>query len=450
MAVTIVDTVEAQIEKVRDKVETFFETSDQIAGLVKKSSEVETVSRYLYRFAAKQWRGGTNRKVILSDGDMGSGSGMKIASFTAGYIGSARAIRISDEQIETSRTKEQSVVNILQESLAGAILEAQVDDDVAFHGDGTGKLTNAASTGTSTSLTFAASTDTLGVNRLREGMFVDPWDSSGTTKRAGGPYQITDIDYAAKKVTFGSAVTGIATTDLLTIANVDVYGPSAPTSFSSTWPGSKLTGNNGLTGDSYRHGLYYANDATSSNYFLGKQKSALSQLLPHKVDGASSSLTFEHGLQGLDALVQRRDKDVVKGLIGVAHFAQRSKVFALGTAINTKFTTGTSFGKSLDNMPSNRGYDETFDYCGITCYVSKRQFRDRFDFFNPAKWGRAQLHDTKFLENGEKGGYLHRARNSSGNVVSAQELFLVQAFDYVAFDPGAAFYINALTVPAGW
>ncbi len=440
MAVTIVDTVSAYIETVRPQLEKYFEASDQVASMIKKSTAAEQINRRLYRIPVKKWNGGVFSKLQLSEGTLSSGNGMALTHLTAGYFGSSHSFRVSFEQKETTK----SVVNVFQDQLANAMLEAQVQDDISFHGDGTGKLTNAASTGTARTLTFAASTDTLGVNRLREGMTVDVWDSTGATLRSGGPYQISAINYATKTITFASSPTGMGTTDLVAIANADVYGPSTLTSYSSTWPGDALTNNPGLTGDSFRHGLYYANDDTAANYFLGVQKSALPQLIPVRVNAASSALVFNHGQQMLDQMMQRFDKDIIKGLRGIAHFTQRRQVFNIGLAVSNKLLTGTQFGGSVDLSASNRNYDDTFDFCGVSCIVSKRQYTDRFDFINPEKWLRAQLFDTKFYEDGN-GNTIHAVRNGDGNLTTAYEFYVVQGYDFACVHPASGAYISNLS-----
>ncbi len=446
---TIVDTASSHLEQVDRNIQKYFESSDQIAGLVKATSRVTTVSRYLYRFVAQQWRGGTFRKLVLSDGSLGTGSGPKLLSLSAGYYGSIRMYELTQEQVDTSKTTDQAVFNVLDRTIAEATVEAQVDDDIAFHGDGTGKLTNASSGSAAASLTFASATDYLGVNRLREGMYVDVWDSTGATKRGDGPYQIIDINYNTKTVTFGASVTGITTGDLLAFVGMDAYGPSTLVSFTSTWPGDGLTNNPGLTGDSFRHGIQYCNDNTTSNYYLGKLKSTVSQLLPAYVDAASSSVVFGHGLRVLDQMVQRRDKEIVNGLIGIFHMSQRSKVMDIGVTIANKFITGTSFGQSTDLMPSNIKYDDTFEFCGIKSHLSKRQLRNRIDFINPATWGRAQLFDTRFHTFGN-GNRVMPKIGSDGTYQTAIQFGIEQAYDFVNFDPGAGGYIDNLIVPDGY
>jgi hypothetical protein len=129
------------------------------------------------------------------------------------------------------------------------------------------------------------------------------------------------------------------------------------------------------------------------------------------------------------------------------HMSQRAQVFQLGISISNWFRGASD--KMIDTMPSNTGYSDTFDFCGVKCHLSKRQDRSRVDFINPANWGRAQLFDTKFYDVDGKRVFEVRS-STTANLVSAVEFFLIQAYDYVCFDPGAGGYISSLTVPAGY
>ncbi len=450
MAADITQVVSAQIERVRNKLETYFETSDQISGLIKKAGEDKVkVSRKLYRIPFQQWRGGVLKKVSMDNGALPTGNGMKISHLTAGYYTTDLAYTVTDEQIDTTGDKTQAVVNVFQKTLADAMLEAQVYDDVAFHGNGTGLLTAASSAKPSaTTLTFAGASDYLGVGRLREGMTVDVWDGSSTNR---GSAQITNIDYGNKIVTLDNAVSGLASGDLLAFHGMDVYGPAYPASFSSTWPGDALTNSAGLTGDSFRHGFPYANDATVSNYYLGTLKSTISQLLPAYANAAAGSLVLQHGLQVIDQILQRRDPDVVKGLVGIAHMAQRAQVMNIGIAVsNWQRSSGSE--KNIDLMPKNIGYTDTFEFCGIKCYLSKRQDRSRFDFINPKNWGRVMSRETAFKEVGGQTVFPVFSNPSSTTVSmnTAVQFHILQGYDFCCYDPGAGGYIYGLSLPSGY
>lgn len=449
MAIVTTPTIlESQIEKVRNKLQVYFETSDQISGLIGKGGETETISRKLYRIPIQLYRGGTYQKFNADGGDMGPGSGMKIDKLTAGYVYSNYVVEVSLETMDTTSKPGQAVVNVFAKQLSDAMTEMKCYDDIAFHGDGTGLVTNASSLYTSSttdSLTFASATDYLGIGKLREGMAVSVWTSTGGAKRATSvtPLVIDHIDYSNKVVYLNGTITAGATGDRLAFANLS--SDTALASYSSTWPGTATT-SGPLSGDTFRHGMYYANDATSTNYYLGQLKSSIPQLSASRVNASSSSFVFPHVLLMLDQIIQRRDADVTNGMIGVAHMSQRAAVHAVGVAISNWVRGGND--KSLDLQPSNIGYSQTFEVCGVKSHLSKRQDRSRFDFLVPKVWGRAQLHDTKFHEVGGK--TIFESRTSTGTLKAAQHFIIVQAYDFVCFDPGCQGYIDNLALPSGY
>lgn len=451
MAVSVTDVVPAQIEKVRQKLQPIFESSSEVSSMIKKAgADKVDISRYLYRIPLQLYRGGNFHKGNSDGGSLGVGTGMSLSSLQAGYIKTYRSYRVTDEESDTSATSAQSVVNVFQKTLADAMTEAQIDDDITLHTDGTGILTLGSSASSATTLTFAATTDTLGVNRLREGMCIDVWDATGANKRAGAstaPTVILNIDYNGKVVTFSQSITGITTGDIIAFPALDIYGPATLVTASSTWPGQGLTNGPGLTGDSFRHGIYYANDATTSNYYLGKLKSTIGQLLATHISASNSLFSFGLVLQGLDAITQRRDKEATKGLRGIAHMKQRQAIFQIGVNISNIFLKpGDSQGKMPDLMPNNIGYTDMFYLCGVPVMVSKRQYNDRIDFINPSLWGRAQIHDLRFKT--VSGANVFPVHGSDGTISASREFHIEQGFDFVDFDPGVGFYVDTLSVPS--
>lgn len=450
MPVSVVDVVGAMKEVVRDKLQPIYESTDEIAGMFKKASgDRIQISRYLYRVPLQLFRGGNFHKYSTDGGTFGIGTGMLISSLQAGYITALRSYRVTDEEADTTSTDVQAAVNVFNKTLADAMLEAQIDDDIALHTDGTGILTNASSaTNGTTTLTFAAATDTLGVNRLREGITVDVWDATGVTLRVPSsgtqPTVINSIDYSNKIVTLNQSIASLTSTDILSFPGLTAYGPAALTSFSSTWPGSGLTNGPGLTGDSFRHGIYYSNDATTSNYYLTKLKSTIPQLLATQVNASSSAFTFAMVLQGMDQVIQRRDKDATKGLRGICHMKQRQAIFQIQVNVSNKIF-GWGGDKMNDFMPTGTGYTDEFDLCGIPTRISKRQYNDRIDFVNPLLWGRAQTRDIHFVEKG--GRQQFEVRNADGTMAASTEFHISTNFDFVNYDPGIGLYISSLNVP---
>lgn len=447
---SVTQVVEAQIEAVRRNIPKYYETSRQLAGLIEKTDKVEQVNRKLYRIPVETRPGGAFAKYSADSGSLGSGTSFNVSKLTAGYFYSRVAWKLTQEQVDTTQSSERSVVNAWQKSIAEAIITAQVMDDISLHTDGSGQLTAAATAEGDDDLTFTiGAADPWGVGRLREGMEVEVWDSAGSTLRAGAtgrPIIINAINYTTQNVLFNQTITSLAATDLIAFAGMTAYGPAALTTQSSTWPATGAAA--GLGGDSFRHGIYYVNDNDSSKYYLGVLKSALPQLLPASVNANSNALTYTHGLQLKDQLFQRWDADAVKGLIGIAHMKQREQLINIGITIANKDISGDRYGRILDLLPTNHDYMDTFEYCGIPCYVSKRQSRTRFDFINPMQWGRAEVAPLDFWKLPGSNNYVFEGRDGSGNILAEYHFFLRSACDYVCFNPGQSAYIYGLTIPS--
>lgn len=438
------DALQAMLEKVRPKLEHYFEQTDRLGKLIGKAN-VETISDKLYRIPIMKYIGGTFQKFDADGGVIGYGSGMLVDKLTAGYVYTSYGVTMSQRAMDTTATPGQSIVNVFSFQLSQGMAELAVLDDITLHGSGDGILTNPGSaTGTwsgGVTYTFAGTTDTLGINRVREGMAVEIYDTTGATKKAnsvnsGLPFIIDHIDYDNRIVYLNSSVTGAASSDILVF--VDQAGSGTRQTGQSGWP---------LSGDTFRHGIYYANDTNTSHYYLGILRSTLPQLNPSLVSGSASSWTHNHTLQMRDKMIQRRDESVLSGMFGIVHMAQRAQAFSIGIAISNWFRGDKD--TMIDIMPKNIGYEEAFEFAGFTHYISKRQYRDRVDYINPKLWGRAQLHDARFHEKNGMGP-IFPIFNTNGLLTAAWQFFIVQAFDFVCFDPGGQGVINNLTVPSGY
>lgn len=457
MAASVVDTVAAQMETVLPEVQEIYADSDQLYGKVKSTNKVEQISRYLLRWPLMQYVGGNFQKVSGnggSGGSLGAGSSMKLTYLLAGYFYADIIFRLTQEQIDTSATNSQSVINVMSEQMAKGIRAQQIYDDVTFHQPGTGILTEPSSAivaGANATMTFAGATDFLGINRLFEGMVVDVWDSTGATKRAAAtaaPITIIAIDYDSKTVTFDQDVTTLTQGDLLALRNMDVYGPAALTSFASTYPGTQGgAAAGGIGGDSFRHGFPYFTDTTASNYFYSKQKSTIPQLNPVRVNANNDALQWEHGLRLVAKVKQKRpDKELWKNLRGIAHGTQKARVFELGMSISQKLMTGTEFGRSLDLVPDNQANADTFNFAGMECIESTRQYRDRIDFISFEKIGRAEAAGLKPFNPG--GVTLFPGRGSDGTLQTYVEWAYMTSYDNVCFDNGFFGRIDTLAMPS--
>ena len=298
MSTNVLGVISTHQEAVRPKLHALYETSSQVSGLIKDKGETTKVSRYLYRIPIELYPGGAFAKYSANGGALGEGHHMNTSHLTAAYFYSSLAFSMTQESKGVTAGNPQAIINLYNEELSRAIGTAQVHEDITLHTDGSGVLTNGASASADTThATFAGASDTWGVNNLREGMSVNFWNAGlttiRTTSRTNNSAIITNIDYSTKEITLDTAVTGLVATDVVTLVGMATYGPTGPTSFSSTFPeapASQVAA--GIGGDSFRHGLYYVNDNTPANYFLGRQKSTISQLLPNRI------VTGKQELQG--------------------------------------------------------------------------------------------------------------------------------------------------------
>lgn len=445
MAASILSSVSTNLEQVSDELARYYDDSTALVGELKINKNV-AASRYLYRQPVMRGRGGTHLKYSANRGDMGSGTGPVFDHLTAGFFDSTFVFEITKEQKDFMTSNGSAMADVMTEILTGAFDQLNVIDNIYLFGDGTGKLTNAASTGTSTTLTFADTTDTLGVGQLFRYQAVDVWDTTGATKRAGGPYIISNIDPALKKVTFSVAPTGMATTDLLAVVGADAYGPTSLTSFSSTFPGGGLTNAAGLTGDSWRHGLRYANDATLANYYLGKQKSSFGELVPVQIAAGGAALTFSTIELAKNLLISNRDEKVLDGMKCVIHQCQRGQLQDSVTAVSVFQRTSTT--QDMIDLQPRAG--NTFEVAGTYFFIDKRQDKARVDAFNAKNWFRVEGHPAQWLDYGDGQKIKIVTSASTGNPLAAYQLQVVQKMDTGCMDPGASFYVSGLAVPAGF
>lgn len=442
---TVTDVVSPQLEKVEKKLQILFDSNEgTVSKLIGKGSKEITISRYLYRIPFMQYRGGSYAKVNNDGGARPTGTGMKLSKFTAGYLTSNYGIQVTQEQEQTTATSEQATVNVFDRQVAEAMLGCRQYGEVELFTDGTGVLTGASSASAASSLTFATASDAIGITRLFEGMQVDVWDTTLATKRATGSGlspTIISINYASKLVTFDTTITGVTTTDKIAIAGLDAYGPSSLTSFSSTWPGGGLTNAAGLTGDSWRHGIPYANDATASNYYLGVIKSTVPQLLAANVAAASANLTYEMGLRVRDQLIQKRDGSVNDSSVWIGNMSQRRTLASDFMNISNFPRSGNA--KMPDKLPSNTEYSSEIEYAGRPFITSKRQPLDRLDLITPSNWFKTQSSEIGFAKTRD-GRRFFEGRNSSGAVLTYQQAWIQAAYDTGTYDPGIGGFISGL------
>lgn len=449
LTVSATDAYSTMVERVRPQLVEIYPKLRKISGLIGPMKSVEKVSDRLYRVPLLKYLGGTFQVFNPDGGALGYGSGLNTTHLTGGFIFTNYMISLSKaSKYKTEGGPQQSVLDVFSRQVSSSMEQVAIMEDITLFQPGNGVLTADASAtaawASGTQYTFAGATDYVGVKRLLEGMAVNVYDTGLSANRAnatnaGYPSVIDHIDYDNKIVRLGNTVTGAAGTDRLAIAGMfAVGGAGTPAYGQSGWP---------LSGDTFRHGIPYANETDATLYYLGRQRTTLPQISPSSQNVAASWTPF-NVLLIADKIRQRRGEEALSGMFGLAHMAQRSQAYAVGVAISE--WPRQPGGENVDPMPKNLGMEDTFMFGGITHYITQRQPADRVDYINPKVWERVEVFPGVRPYDFGGGRYVAEVRNSSGQVLAADIMAWEQGFDFVCVDPGCQAVLTGLTPYSGY
>lgn len=432
------DVVAAQLEKVNKSLPDLFENSDTLSAWLRKQAKKERISGFnslqltgsagmnSFRIPVKTTPGGDYRAVNIDGGDFGGGSAMKLSYMTIGFFATALVVYLTQLELDATASDTQSVLNVLKKQLDSMLSEAHWYDDSGMFGDGTGVLAAANGTGapSGTNPTYQLEPN-FGPQRLRVGMPVGVWDTTLATYKNSGTVRVASFDVNAKTVTLSGTVTSPVNTDKITF---DGLSASAP-----------------LSVGSYRNGIYTFQNTATSGSTLGLSRSTTPEIVTPSVN-ASGPLVPAHALLLQDTIIQRRDENAYRNLVGLLHQTQRAALMLNGIAIS-EWQRGSK-DKMIDLVPENTKADSTVPLAGVLHRVAKKADRSRVDWINTKTYGFAELHPPKFHEvNGQR---IFEDRSSTGTVKAAQYTIFKQADNLYNEDPGAGGVIYNLTLPTGY
>lgn len=436
MSATNADVVGGQFEKVRPKLQEWYETTTLVSGLIRKASESHKISAWTqtlsggttlsaFRVPLMRYVGGDYGTFSYDEGNLGGGSSMRVDFMTIGYFPAEYAVEISSLAKEATASSEQAVVDVFKYHLKKSMKEMQHYEDTGYHQDGTGVLATGNGTGSPASTNPVYNLEsTFGPQRLRYNQPVDVYSNDTTTQR-GTSLRVTSYDLVGKTVTLSGSVTGPTNTDKL------------------AFKGMSAT----LSVGSWKNGLYTFNNTATSGTTLGLNRATVVEIVTPNVAAGSTALAPAHGLLLNDQIIQRRDEDALAGMVGIAHQAQRAAVYFTGIAISEWHRGSTD--KMIDIVPSDIKQSTTFTWTGVKHYVSKKQDRSRIDWIIPKNWGRAMLHDLKFHE--VEGRRIFELRDSAtGFPKAGMTFYLIQSENVYCVDPGAGGVITGLALPSGY
>jgi hypothetical protein len=491
-------------------VQKVYNESSEISSKVVKADGLKIeIGRYFAKMNLELYPSMTGAKYTLN-GNQGTppGRGITTQPYFVGCIPFAYSHTLSAEDMAdgTKAVMVGAGKTVSTRTFGEAAQRAKVWEDITLHTDGSGILTNGASSVTTvnilyrgttkavTAYTFGDVSDFRKADILVQGMSVECFDSTFTNRRAvtnlfispqgnvttAAPIGIHAINYATGQVTLTETVVSAAVGDVLAIPGLIAPSVTGGAGYSSGYSGGATpplssfnqtspTGGapsfyayqnpdpfagtyfnqQGITGDAFRHGLFYALDTNPGNFFFQVAKSSVPELIPANYNAAGAPLSYFMLMIVMEQLQQRRDNDAFESLIGLAHMVQFRAWHDAGLAVTTHYSDGATYGKTWDPTPDQRNQAGSFNMNGIMTYKDKRMRRDTILLVNPKNIGKAVQQPLKpFDLDGTKGVH-YRYDIGTGTPMATIDFVMTDSWDFAWRDPGASGVISGLALPIG-
>jgi hypothetical protein len=415
------DVVSLQMEKVRKKLSELFETSNVASNLVQRGAETEQISTRDYRIPFIYQRGGKYRTFNPDGGDMGRGSGPKATHMVATYFPVVYAIELTNLEMYATATSEKAVKKAFAYALTNAMKEFQVYTDYSFHTAGDGIFARPTSHSVVSSKSVYTLDTAFATQLCRRGMGCTVYQNNLSAARVGAtdslaPRTIEKVDIGQNQITLDQEVASAGNDDFILFEGVSGATPA------------------------WKNGLYKFNNSSTSGSLLSVVKADYPEIVAQE-QPANGALNGVFGMLLLDELRQKRDDEVISGIIGLAHSKQRTAWYKAGMTIS-EWQRGSK-DKMIDLVPDMS--ERNFMYAGVKHTIDKHQNRTRIDWFNPKIFGRAILKELDWHT--VEGRKLFELRGASGGVAAGMVFYLEQLEDWYSTDPGAGGYISGLTLP---
>lgn len=446
--------VPSMLETVRPKMSYFLaQKQSKMMNMFNKAAEKHNVSAFYagtvgsaggeagsgvlaWRVPVTLFMGGDYQAISLDGGDLGTGSMMGTAYMTFGTFENDIAFNIPARAIYGTKDAKQAVVNALQFSLGKAISEMALYNEIGFFNDSTGTLMQGNGTGSpviaSTQVTYNLES-TFGLNRMRgQNMLVDVYSTANVLQFAGA--RVAGYSYA---------------NNTITLSGVNTYTPVNTDQIMFPNMGTPVSTYTAAAG-SWRNGLYVFSTTTTSGSLGGLSYANAPELATPTVNGASGFYTPALTYSGRAQLIQRRDEEAYSEVIGICHTAQWVSASLQGIVISNWLREAKTENKSIDiggaGAPS---YDQSFEWCGTTHYISRYAGKTRVDWVRAANFGWAQLSEIDFFQSAEGQRIFVGRSSTTGNPQAGNQFYVVNTRQLYSVDPGCGVCFVSLQVPAG-
>jgi len=411
------DALFAQSEVVSKKMPEFFGAADTCLNMIKKSKNVEKVGERDYRAPFLTQNGGRTGTFSADGGAIGRGTAAKGGVFTQTYFPFRIAFEMSQLMIDATADSNLSRLNAFKSALKNAIPEMALFVDQMWHGDGTAIVGTSTAQATVSSKTVYTMDTVTALRKLRVGQYVVPYNSSGSALNSGTAVRIEQLDYANRKVYTSALIGSAAAGDTLCIDGSSGSSPTGP------------------------QGLKYFNTASSSGTTLGVTRATTLEVLSNEV-AVTGAPTFMQGQKLIDQIIERRKK-IGKDLVWLASEKQKSNIYAQVQNVQNFDMAKPGAGYSSDLNPNAAKMD--FNFCGIPGKIDCHQDNDRMDAIAPSDWGRVQIKDLGYYEQGGNRFFTIYGADGSPAATTWFALYLLE--NYICHNPGNGGFLSGLTLP---
>lgn len=389
-----------------------------------------------YRVPVQLAIGGDYQVISLDGGDLGTGSLMNTAYMTIGAFETDIAFNIPARAAYATKTQQQAITNTMKVSIASAIKETALYNEIALFNDGVGVIaTGTAVSGNGnagTDVTYTLETANFTFDQIRgKGQLVDVADS-GLVIRAVGA-RVKSINFATNQV-------------VITVGGTN-YTPAATDRI--IWPGMGPITSTTIASGSFRYGLYTYNTTNTTGSLLGLAYSNAYELACPTVNLASGFFTPSAVFAGKSQLIQRRDDQAYAGIMGVTHMAQRVGWYNEGITIANQHIRPGESAKNIDLAGQGTEYGDTFEAGDVIHHISRYASKSRVDWFAPKNFGYVQYSDIDFFQSPEGQRIFVGRSATTGNPTAGFQFYVSCTRNLYSVDPGCSVVMYNGGIPPG-
>ncbi len=204
-----------------------------------------------------------------------------------------------------------------------------------------------------------------------------------------------------------------------------------------------------ISAGSFRNGLYTFNTTNSSGSLLGLSYSSVPELICPQVNGGSGFYTPSLIFSAKSQMTQRRDDEVIAGVVGVCHTAQRTSWYNVGITIANIYQRPGEPTKNIDLAAQGTKLSSTFEAGEITHHVSRYANKSRVDWMNPGNFGWVQLQDPAFIQTPEGQRLFMGHSTTTGNPTFGFQWGALNTSNLYSVDPACSAVVYSLAIPSG-